>query len=364
MRLQKDRCLFSRGSELLLLAFPVLLIVAALIEALNGGFWPSSIGAQRWARFLVNVLFLNGLHIVFTFVMIAQLPELQKWSVKKSRFTWPLIAVGLSLIALLVTYAGGYFRVETHHRLLAAQILVFAGMILPAYHNVWQIRGLALTYRQKENYSPTARLKIIQWDKYFYYLLFISYVLLLVSHLGWVLPWESSHGEYFLKLHSEGSLAWLQRSSVVLCTLSSAALIFRACMSKERRKSYLAFYLLRLMLFPLSAYSYVALMGVLASHGLEYILVYRQMVANSSLAQNEKRNVHILSASCAFFVFVTMVPGFFIPARREPALAIVFLSAAGTAINYVHYYLDRLIFMMRDPMTRAHTGPLLMSRKK
>ncbi|MBP7843477.1 MAG: hypothetical protein KA116_01560 [Proteobacteria bacterium] len=361
--ISQEKSLFRKNLETLLLSFPLLLLLGVAIEVILGPFWPQGMTHyHRWVRFLVNVVCLNGIHIIFTFVMIGQLPELQNWARKKSPHIWTYIWLGVGTLASIIAFSGSYFKVESPLRSLGAQLLFIAAIILPSYHNVWQIRGLALSYRQKETHSAEARHKIIFYDKLFYYALFASYCLLLLSMFGWTLPWSQNFHPLWTQLSESGWLFKIKQIATLLCAFCAAGLLWRALRNPQKNKSNLTLYLLRLLLFPLSAYSYIALMGVLASHGIEYFVVFKQMIHNSKASQQNKKELYQLTLSASFFVFVCSIPGIFLANTTQPALWIILLSALGTGINFTHYYLDRILFKMRDPITREHTGPLLTAK--
>jgi hypothetical protein len=357
--------LLLRTEEAWVLALPLLGLILGLGEALFGLPVPGPEG-QRLTRFLVNVLLLNTLHIVFTFAMIARLPELQGWVLERTQrrpaLFWGVVAICGLLLWSFFLYAGAYFYVQGE-RAWVATALVVLGIVAPGFHNLWQNRGLSLAYQQTIRLNDQDRARA-DWatrsEKLLFGVLFGAYSLQLLSFYGWALPWQKEMPSFWMRLFEGGSLDWIQTASFALCLASAAAIILLSWTGPFHAGTRKTLFLGRLLLYPLSAYSYVALMAILATHGIEYWAVYRTMTESSRVGESARRGVHATSALLAVLVLVSILPGYLLPASETPSFWIVALSAAGLAVNYTHYGLDRVLFKMSDPRTRAASGSLLL----
>lgn len=126
-------------------------------------------------------------------------------------------------------------------------------------------------------------------------------------------------------------------------------------------------FLSRLFLFPLSFFSIIAAVGYRAIHGVEYIFVYRKLFANS---RGEAPNALWLGGlSVLLFVFTSFVALFSM--NKADGLGMYFavgdqlpvwfrlVCAVATTRSYMHFYLDRIMFRMRDQAVSQWIRPLL-----
>jgi hypothetical protein len=129
------------------------------------------------------------------------------------------------------------------------------------------------------------------------------------------------------------------------------------------------FFLTRVLLFPFKIINPVGGLAIRATHGSEYLMIFRRIVQSSSISKEKQRRVYWLTAAISMvygLVFLSIWPGvmfktFGFDLGRNLvgiALAITFV------VRFTHYYMDALVFKMSDPMTRAAVSPLLVPKNK
>jgi hypothetical protein len=127
-------------------------------------------------------------------------------------------------------------------------------------------------------------------------------------------------------------------------------------------------FLARTFCVPFGVFSVFAALGVRILHSFEYILVYRKMMSFSRYRELFSRSQAIL-ISAGFFVFVSIIWIFFYFESSELRSDFEFTTnkpwwfsvLAGLTVTraVMHFYMDRLIFQMSNPVSREWWGPLL-----
>lgn len=116
-------------------------------------------------------------------------------------------------------------------------------------------------------------------------------------------------------------------------------------------------FLFRLALWPLTPFSMMARVGTMAVHGIEYGCVTRKMMTTSQGSANLwiVAGLTVLIAVGAFYrdVFMSGI------SENTGFSALNVLAALSTAVSFSHYYLDRMMFRMRNPINRSYCGALL-----
>ena len=149
--------------------------------------------------------------------------------------------------------------------------------------------------------------------------------------------------------------------------LAFFAIIKSALMRPEIFKTNKPIYLLRLLIFPFVAFSFAASCILTIMHGVEYVCVFNKMNSRSNQPESNRMQV-LITAVILLFIYGLLV--FWVESKKsilpngevqiiEPTAQ--FFSILTIGLVYTHYYLDRIIFRMRDPVTRELVGPLLVS---
>ncbi len=114
----------------------------------------------------------------------------------------------------------------------------------------------------------------------------------------------------------------------------------------------------RFFLWLLYPFSFFAPISVAAVHGLEYIKVTSHMTSyRFKLLLLTPFFIYIgFGLSSSSFGIASL---FYEGKASELPVIIPIIGAIALSGTYVHYYLDRQIFKMRDPVSRKNVMPLL-----
>lgn len=303
---------------------------------------------------LVDFCFAAAGHTGLTWGFLSSTPEGRLWLRDKGRAG---ILTHLAIVAIVIfSVTLAIFLVPQEP--FASQALksfLFLDWVLVYHHSIVQTQGLSFAYDFKLNPDPKlgSRINSIH-DKQklgFHALILLS-------------CWPAL--QYIFEFPVMES-PWQKWTGAMLAFLAVAWIVyFSMKLSSERRARFI--FLSRLMLFPLGFFSFFAAVGYRALHAVEYILLYRKMVRHS------RRNLTRLArfaTPLSVFYFVcaslltlfTLRPGEGIGAwfLESGPLPVWFKILAALSITrlYMHYYLDRLLFRMRDPVSANRIGRLL-----
>ncbi len=132
-------------------------------------------------------------------------------------------------------------------------------------------------------------------------------------------------------------------------------------------KTFKPVFLLRLVFFPLGVWSPIYAMGVPCFHGVEYTFMFKKMWRKSGLSPERSRwllfSVVLPAAALVGLLSVARTErGFGAALRGEFPHHAVWISAVAAlslSLNYLHFYLDGVLFRMKDPEIRRVVGPLI-----
>lgn len=156
-----------------------------------------------------------------------------------------------------------------------------------------------------------------------------------------------------------------------LLALAVAAILWNALAHSYKGLLNKTLYSFRLLLIPFTFYSTVAVAGVAASHGIESIFMYLNMIHRSQ-AKRKKMLYFIFVVTLLIFsfgvIFFTNNPilKYIFPANAESPSAQLntfFLTIFFTG-TYLHYFLDSFIYKFSQPLIRSHMMPLLITSDK
>jgi|GEM_PF-5751135 len=346
--------LFSPGQEVINLALPFFFIPLLFIEITTSHRWVSS--ELDLGVFLTKMVFLNGIHVIFTFPMLFLLPELRNWLGAKSKKSYVSLPTHFFAIFSLFAILNLFFPNQNSQNVASVGpwLVVFCLVVYRRYHIAAQTVGLSLIYNRKieKNWtlSPVERSQVGRTDKWERRLAYFAFAMMIFYRMG--LPATSAH--------PFGSAKWIFSALSFGATFCNLMLIWRLPYAKQSNKFYFA---LRYLFIPLSCYSTVAIWAYEAHHGIEYLFLSQKMVSNSS-AQANKRLLPWLGALGVIAIYtVAMLFGL-----RQSSVLLAdyfnprwfsFIALFTVTTSYLHYYIDGFLFRMRDPVTRRYVLPLL-----
>lgn len=278
---------------------------------------------------IVKVLFLNFSHTILSLAAFLFFPELRKWNREKAIFSMrPLLFFGVCFLVLFIfnTFAQFYSS-------KALSILIVLGLIFGSYHNVFQNYGFMRLYNQ-------SRQHLVQKILYFFLFLVTSSRFLLL----------------FIEFDSS-NLIFFKNFLMALGILTVVAIILHSLVMESPFSIYSFFYSFRLFLYALAPSSTYALYGFLASHGVEYFLLYLQMGKNSNLTVTR---MHWLSVTVGLLALIGL-PKVLLSlhsAKLLPATVLT-LKAFIFSCNVTHYIMDSFLYKFSHRVTRTHILPLI-----
>ncbi len=313
---------------------------------------------------LSNFVFFNYLHVPLTFLMIAFLPQFQKWSkTDKSSGPFPfwVNAIFIYLFFFLLVFLSGGFILSYSYGLLFFAVALIIRIYLGALHNLGQVYGLSVilntNYITLNAGSPSRFDKLRNSEKIHIYI----YTCIIVAlQLVFAFSIFGDPNAYYPK-----SIWFLSLVGISLITIMS---LFCTCLyyPKEMRQAKILLYL-RLLLWPFEPISSVAFFARRANHGIEYMCVSTHMI------QKEKFSNKKIVIFFSIYGLVIVVWLFFFLAelnlpKNDLSLDYFFkpfslwqlFFSMRWAVDLTHYWTDSVIFKMKNEVTRKYIGPLLV----
>ena len=135
---------------------------------------------------------------------------------------------------------------------------------------------------------------------------------------------------------------------------------------KEMRRTKILLYL-RLILWPLEPISSAAYFARRANHGIEYICVSTHMVQKENLPNKKSFGLLMLFGLIALVWLLLFLAEFNLPKNElsldyflKPFSLWHLLLSLRWAVDLTHYWVDSVIFKMKNSSTRKYIGPLLV----
>jgi hypothetical protein len=357
---------FEKNDERVLLAIPTIGIGLTLILWAFGRFGISA-PVTDLHQYLSSIIFLDSVHIVFTFVLMATLPEMREWSKSKEtreKTGWFKGLGPLARFAVMGTILGVIIWVikvnpSTSTLFGMASVWLFFELLGPSHHTVSQMRGISFCYnsalRKKFKFSDEQKAMASKSEK----MEKLFFNMLLASELLYWFPEIFRADKYIIP-----GIDSFQLIGASLAISAAVALVVNGLYFPSQDKSKKALFLTRGFLFPLKMLSIISALAIRATHGMEYLIVFRKMVRSSQISKPKKSRVFLIAGivSAAYVIpFTVMGYGFlykmtgFQASERMIAAAVI-----GTFIlRYTHFYMDSVMFKMSDSATRAAVAPLL-----
>jgi hypothetical protein len=222
----------------------------------------------------------------------------------------------------------------------------------PIHHGLKQISGISLIYNQKLKLAISDDQKTIKFmacerrEKNLFFFLILS---LVFAPLGSIL--------FPGNLYASSCLPFLGGVFVF-------AIIWNSMRYPYVEKSNKTYFLMRLLFYPLSQYTFFGFFFTGATHGTEYLGVYHKMYMSSKVkGLRSLIALIILTAVVVILLVANPYQGLhWLLVQHFPSQigVIKWLAAMTVSLTFMHYYLDRCLFKMREPIVRDNIGPLLL----
>lgn len=320
----------------------VILIVAYFFSALFALelLLAPSIGSYEKSLifFMTNIVFLNSIHIGFSFYIFFSSQTLRTWRSAYNKNSSLTIEKKLILV-WAIAFASQIFiaaTLEAIHFWVKALISFYS-----FYHVGKQFLGLLL----KENHTNLKLCKNKTLNKINLFDHRITNILLGITLIQTV--------DFFV---FKNNLNTIYISSIVGLTSILVWHIYSILILSDQNIRYRYLFLFRYALFPLSPLSFSAAAGMSSIHGIEYYCVTHNIV------HNEKKSKGFSSGMIAFIfiVFLCLMSG----RSGIPALISFDLGTIGTffwttlgAFQVTHYWFDGQLFKMKNSASRNIIAP-------
>ena len=327
---------------------PVAFLILACIEIRSPR---RGLGLLSWqdasVHFVADMITLHSLHVVLTYACLLTMPECKSWLREKTTGrSWAFWAGSSSVVALLfvLLILGGAHLGKANAVNWQMSILLFSLRAFAAsLHGLGQVKGISLMMNRRltEN-SRTCVLEPLEktgFQMMFNFLWMAKIAVVFKAFRLW--PMIPIYETLFL-----GSLL----AAFVILVVSTMY---------GHIDGWLKFlFLSRVLLYPLGLVSGAAAIGTMVNHGIEYYLIQKNMLANSRISSTQRRTFVILTVVFSALWVAGKFQNYIVVSEyRGPFL--VTLAAFVYIFDYVHYYLDRVMFRMRDPVARSNIAPLL-----
>lgn len=343
--------IFHTSAEFINLILPFLALPFFIFESTTHTQWNS----QHWntAMLFMNIAGLGSIHTYFTVTMMLQLPEFKSWwseqTSKHSLFPARVFIVSVLLVALSFL---SYQALDLHTSWFPTVETIF--LWASAHHSFAQSLGLSQVYTMKIgqeyvfNDDTRKTFACLQHKELklrkILMATFLIWTLCMVLASMIAKPFEYAIlfaflVVLFLYLHNSFSFNQLGKSNKFIFTL-------------------------RLLLYPLSYYNQNFLLVVILLrflHGIEYFGVFQIITSNTQAKQSQKKNFLFLTLILSMLGAVLVLfrkSSAFIGWFDQPWMFAIFGSLS-VAMVYIHFFLDGLLFKMKDPISRKWIAPLL-----
>jgi len=363
--------IFEPKTEQLFLLYPLLFLALVPFELIFSDA-AALIGTNEFLRrVLVNVLFLDSTHVFLTFFVLMRLPEFKTWSRDKDSKTAAWFYIRLLLIFFILLFYFNYPWPEKNgpwELELITMIIAF----MPIQHSMYQIRGLSLAYNagaRSELFEtakdPTEvshslnRMKTSErWEK-------AAFILFFIGIIGKRVIRKQDN---FISRGLNTTELWMLELIFYGFVLAAGLAFLKSLWDLGKPGSIgltgKFIHLSRLIAYPLMSVSLIAANLISIFHGIDYYLVIRKMVKASKTSEEERKiNLKVINLTLLITgILFTVLTYWRFVTFGEPVLPVtlLFLNGLVGAISYLHYYLDRIIFRMRDPEARRLIAPLIL----
>lgn len=323
---------------------------------------------------IVGIIFLEALHVTLTYLGLLFIPELKHWiSLRTDNHPWRFwrpVCLRILVLFLIFFFFSNLFPYNSKAGPIVEWV-GFVSIIMTLLHRILQTRGISSAYSHvhRLGLKKLARdTRIEQIEKLGFLCLFVSTALLFTSSLGF---------RFFTSVVTDGdTIKFIRTGSLVGAILSAMALVLLANFETGSGHWSLArkakvHQQCRSFFYPLASFSIISSVATEALHGIEYILLWKK-IAKSFKIQLPSRKLKvalILSVLIVVFYYIVtyswglwsmlrVYPRGDIGAETQITLRVAF--ALFMSITLTHFYLDKLLFSMKDDLNRRVIGPMLL----
>lgn len=355
--------------EKFILLLPFLALPLFFLEKVSRVQW--SLWDWNISSFLVSSVGLSVVHNYFTIALLFGLPEFQNWR-KEHLQTHPWIfrlrMYGVTFTILLLTLITYNFWGELD---VWGAFIGIGFTVISAHHSFSQSLGLSQAYTMQLTHMKDLNgIERRRLNMYVKFEIVLKKILVPVLFL-----WASSlFVPQFLSPHFSQVNIFIPAQTPLRLLLIATMLLFLVnCFLISRlRPSNKFWFSLRVILYAwaIGSTSLVLVFILRLIHGIEYWGVFQTVTQQSSASAKSKSQLYICTALIAIVAVGMLLlrrgDGFYSyfagPDIAETHWLIPMIAAFSLAMTHIHFFLDGLLFRMRDPISRKWIAPLLNPR--
>lgn len=337
---------FKEKLQTINLYYPFLLFLLCVAESIffNKMLWKHG----KTLNFIQNIVFVNSLHVVFSYYIIFKTGEGKRW-LKKAKESFPYFR--LRFVVIFLFFGLCWFFYQNTRGSSYSMYLFFYLMILPRYHEVTQSKGILYCLLVNRENSEEVRTKFPILNKLFLFYFILSSLLsariLLVRNVSFSIdPLYIILGSLFLTM---------------------CAIYYIVLRNIKSQQTSCAIYLTRFMIDLLIPYSALASFFSGSIHGVEYATVSSQLITT----KHPINYAIIFSFITVAFAWTVFRYPFFLfqdhfNLQNNNILGSLMMGTIAS-FTFGHYFLDHFMFSARYVfskeifLSRLFRGPNLDS---
>ncbi len=336
--------LFTKNSENITLLFPLFCVPLLIWEFFIHGRLTKM--EHAIGMYVASTLFLNHLHVYFTFSLFF-LPEIKNWrsaySPSLTKYVFRICMLFLIFTGLVLAY-GDLLGLNKYVVLVAGLFAILYNL----HHALWQFHGLARLYVKDQSKIP------------FYEELLTRFIFYAVV-VRFVFKFSPAH----LADPYASSIFLIDKLIFGLSVLAVIGLIYLAFKQFKVIRTNKIFYVPRFFIFILAPDLSLSLAAIAAIHGIEYLFVFLKMKENSCAIQKVKNKVLVSAIVLASLGLLAIsfryefVLSIFNEKKESLPMFVQVLTSFAAACSFIHFYLDGQLFKFSNPQSKQFVLPLL-----
>ncbi len=307
-------------------------------------------------QFVMDIVFLNAIHILFTFIYIFSLKEFRlfiseyKLKLKRDLYKEWIFAF-LLLFIFFWFFFEGYPLSQEFNVFHLLNMVTFAWAALHAISQSVGLSSVSLLERCR-HFEKSELSRPLKYNSLILPIVFAGY---LVMYLFC----------FLLKITLTYNLKIIFSALLILYIFFHFIFIYR----KLSRNFVLDFVFgLRYILYIMSFYSVAANFGRAVVHGHESYMIYKKLVPNTYFSLKKVFNFKPIVVFFLIFGLISIflnarsgVLGFFTEGQHPRNLAYQFLFSFFYALTYLHFFIESQIYKFSDPLVNKNQGALFRS---
>lgn len=302
----------------------------------------------NWVKLAVYFLFFNYLHTVLTFVGLALLPELRSWL--KTQFR-PRRLVVPAIVVAGILYASVQFRTLNPDDLSDLFLLSIFSLLI-SIHNLGQTKGLSLMYNRSiyprlTDAEKAQQRKVENTERRLFNVLLLFQGGVAVQTV------------FFKDLLSPDMIIFFFE----IFGLVTLALVLNAVRYPGVLRTNKLIFLQGVWFFALRALAPVIMIFQMALHGLEYVFLGDVALQRTRVKMGFKWIALGISLLILGTVLKAFDPRVFDSNWKYVNHSFLRVMAAISILfEFLHYYIDSILFKFNDPVVRENVSPLFSTK--